>query len=79
MVALVLRDALYSGKDNSNHVERADGTVEKVTSFDDPGLNALTAGISTMAGGALASAAEQNTSGGGVTTMPSGRIRAWPI
>ncbi|MEK7915677.1 filamentous hemagglutinin N-terminal domain-containing protein [Burkholderia contaminans] len=63
LVAPVVRDALYNGKENSNYVERADGTVEKVTSFDDPGLNALTAGISTMAGGALASAAGQNTSG----------------
>ncbi|HHL4080533.1 two-partner secretion domain-containing protein [Burkholderia sola] len=63
LVAPVVRDALYNGQDNTNYVERADGTVEKVTSFDDPGLNALTAGISTMAGGALASAAGQNTSG----------------
>ncbi|WP_249190421.1 MULTISPECIES: filamentous hemagglutinin N-terminal domain-containing protein [unclassified Burkholderia] len=63
LVAPVVRDALYNGQDNTNYVERADGTVEKVTGFDDPGLNALTAGISTMAGGALASAAGQNTSG----------------
>ncbi|WP_063899584.1 filamentous hemagglutinin N-terminal domain-containing protein [Burkholderia ubonensis] len=63
LVAPVVRDALYDGKENTNYVERADGTVEKVTRFDDPALNALTAGISTMAGGALASAAGQNTSG----------------
>ncbi|WP_244136384.1 filamentous hemagglutinin N-terminal domain-containing protein [Burkholderia sp. BCC0405] len=63
LVAPVVRDALYNGKEDSNYVERADGTVEKVTGFDDPGLNALTAGISTMAGGVLASAAGQNTSG----------------
>ncbi|WP_063888328.1 filamentous hemagglutinin N-terminal domain-containing protein [Burkholderia ubonensis] len=63
LVAPVVRDALYDGKENTNYVERADGTVEKVTRFDDPALNALTAGISTMAGGALASAAGKNTSG----------------
>ncbi|WP_080425144.1 filamentous hemagglutinin N-terminal domain-containing protein [Burkholderia ubonensis] len=63
LVAPVVRDALYDGKENVNYVEGADGTVAKVTSFDDSTLNALTAGISTMAGGALASAAGQNDSG----------------
>ncbi|KVN42198.1 adhesin [Burkholderia pyrrocinia] len=63
LVAPIARDALYDGKEKVDYVEGADGTVAKVSSFDDSTLNALTAGLSTLAGGALASAAGQNVSG----------------
>ena len=59
----MVRDGLYNGSQTTNYVEADDGSLTKVSSYDNVYLNGVTSAFSILAGGALASAAGQNTSG----------------
>jgi hypothetical protein len=59
----MVRDALYNGSQTTNYVEADDGSLTKVSSYDNVYLNGVTSALSILAGGALASAAGQNTTG----------------
>src|SRR6185312_6832537 len=63
VVAPMVRDALYDGSQSVQYVEGADGSLSKVTTYDNTLYNAMTAGVSTLAAGAFGSLAGVNSAG----------------
>ncbi|WP_232443018.1 filamentous hemagglutinin N-terminal domain-containing protein [Burkholderia ubonensis] len=63
LVAPIVRDALYDGSEKTTTIQNFDGTTTKITTYDNPLLNGLTAGVSVFASGGLASALGANAQG----------------
>lgn len=63
LVAPIVRDALYDGSEKNTTIQNFDGTTTKITTYDNPLLNGLTAGVSVFASGGLASALGANAQG----------------
>jgi filamentous hemagglutinin len=59
----MVRDALYDGRETVNYVQNDDGSLTKVTSYDNSLYNAATASVSTLAAGAFGAAAGVNDAG----------------